>query len=212
MERIIEQTEDGSTTLFVPELNEHYHSVKGARTESQHIFIDMGLKASAATLPHILEIGFGTGLNALLTLETAGLEQRPVHYTGIELYPLSWEEVDVLHYSDNPLFKELHTAPWHKDVNITPYFTLHKIQGDVNKVMSDKQSAMSDRLPVHHSSLTTKSLLRPCLFRCLCSRKTAGNVERRAFPAHICRHEQQRHTDHILCKRRYPQAFASHRI
>ena len=61
MERIIEQTEDGSTTLFVPELNEHYHSVKGARTESQHIFIDMGLKASAATLPHILEIGFGTG-------------------------------------------------------------------------------------------------------------------------------------------------------
>lgn len=155
MERIIEQTEDGSTTLFVPELNEHYHSVKGARTESQHIFIDMGLKASAATLPHILEIGFGTGLNALLTLETAGLEQRPVHYTGIELYPLSWEEVNVLHYSDNPLFKELHTAPWHKDVNITPYFTLHKIQRDVNKVMSDKQSAMSDRLPVHHSSLTT---------------------------------------------------------
>ena len=110
MERIIEQTEDGSTTLFVPELNEHYHSVKGALTESQHIFIDMGLKASAATLPHILEIGFGTGLNALLTLETAGLEQRPVHYTGIELYPLSWEEVNVLHYSDNPLFKELHTA------------------------------------------------------------------------------------------------------
>ena len=65
MQRIIEKTEDGSATLFVPELNEHYHSVKGARTESQHIFIDMGLKASAATLPHILEIGFGTGLNAL---------------------------------------------------------------------------------------------------------------------------------------------------
>ena len=48
MKRIIEHTEDGSATLFVPELNEHYHSVKGARTESQHIFIDMGLKASAA--------------------------------------------------------------------------------------------------------------------------------------------------------------------
>lgn len=50
MERIIERTEDGSATLFVPELNEHYHSTKGARTESQHIFIDMGLKASAAPL------------------------------------------------------------------------------------------------------------------------------------------------------------------
>ena len=70
MQRIIEKTEDGSATLFVPELNEHYHSVKGARTESQHIFIDMGLKASATARPHILEIGFGTGLNALLTLET----------------------------------------------------------------------------------------------------------------------------------------------
>ena len=62
MERIIEKTDDGSATLFVPELNEHYHSTKGARTESQHIFIDMGLKASSATTPHILEIGFGTGL------------------------------------------------------------------------------------------------------------------------------------------------------
>ena len=115
MKRIIERTEDGSATLFVPELNEHYHSVKGARTESQHIFIDMGLKASTAIQPHILEIGFGTGLNALLTLETAEQEKRPVHYTGIELYPLSWEEVDILNYSNNPLFKELHTASWNKD-------------------------------------------------------------------------------------------------
>ena len=51
MKRIIEKTDDGSTTLFVPELNEHYHSTKGARTESQHIFINMGLKASTATTP-----------------------------------------------------------------------------------------------------------------------------------------------------------------
>lgn len=130
MERRIELTEDGSATLFVPELNEHYHSVKGARTESQHIFIDMGLKAVTAACPHILEIGFGTGLNALLTLEAAGKEERPVHYTGIELYPLAWQEVDVLKYSDNPLFQALHTAPWGEDVVITPYFTLRKVQED----------------------------------------------------------------------------------
>lgn len=98
----------------------------------------MGLKASAATSPRVLEIGFGTGLNALLTLETAERERRPVHYTGIELYPLSWEEVDALHYSDNPLFEMLHTAPWGEDVNITPYFTLHKIQGDANTVLNEK--------------------------------------------------------------------------
>lgn len=134
MKRIIEHTEDGSATLFVPELNEHYHSVKGARTESQHIFIDMGLKASAAPQPHVLEIGFGTGLNTLLTLEAAEQEKRPVHYTGIELYPLAWEEVDVLGYSDNLLFKQLHTAPWEEDVRISTYFTLRKIQADANTV------------------------------------------------------------------------------
>ena len=112
MKRIIEHTEDGSATLFVPELNEHYHSVKGARTESQHIFIDMGL----------------------LTLETAEQEKRLVHYTGIELYPLAWKEVDALGYSDNPLFKQLHTAPWEENVKISPYFTLRKIQADANTV------------------------------------------------------------------------------
>lgn len=133
MKRIIEKTEDGSATLFVPELNEHYHSVKGARTESQHIFIDMGLKAVTVPQPHILEIGFGTGLNALLTLETAEEEQRPVHYTGIELYPLAWEEVDALKYSDHPLFRTLHTVPWEEDVAVTPYFTLKKVQADFRK-------------------------------------------------------------------------------
>lgn len=147
MKRIIERTDDGSATLFVPELNEHYHSVKGARTESQHIFVDMGLKASAAPHPRILEIGFGTGLNALLTLEAAEAAQRPVHYTGIELYPLDWEEVEVLGYSDNPLFGKMHHAPWEVDVEISPWFTLRKIQGKAEvelSVMSDKLSVMSD--------------------------------------------------------------------
>ena len=88
MKRVIEKTDDGSATLFVPELNEHYHSTKGARTESQHIFINMGLKASAAPSPHILEIGFGTGLNAWLTLEEAERSGRNVHHRGKKKYPL----------------------------------------------------------------------------------------------------------------------------
>ena len=143
MKRIIERTEDGSATLFVPELDEHYHSVKGARTESQHIFINMGLKASAAPQPHVLEIGFGTGLNALLTLEAAEQDARPVHYTGIELYPLAWEEVDALGYSNNPLFKQLHTAPWEEDVKISPHFTLRKIKMDA---ISDKWLSLNPDL------------------------------------------------------------------
>ena len=147
MERIIERTDDGSATLFVPELNEHYHSTKGARTESQHIFIDMGLKASDALSPSILEIGFGTGLNAWLTLEEAERSGRSIRYTGLELYPLEWETVDQLGYigSDEritingeqipscDIFRQMHTAPWEEEVRITPHFILHKIQEDFNK-------------------------------------------------------------------------------
>mgnify|MGYP000282172762 CR=1 FL=1 len=147
MERIIEKTDDGSATLFVPELNEHYHSTKGARTESQHIFIDMGLKASSATTPRILEIGFGTGLNAWLTLEEAERSRRNILYTGLELYPLEWQTIEQLGYISNDeqltttarqqpaieLFKQLHTSPWEKDVQLTPHFTLRKIETDVNK-------------------------------------------------------------------------------
>ena len=101
MKRIIEKTDDGSATLFVPELNEHYHSTKGARTESQHIIIEMGLKASASTAPRILEVGFGTGLNAWLTLEEAEQSGRHIHYTGLELYPLEWQTVEELGYVRN---------------------------------------------------------------------------------------------------------------
>lgn len=146
MKRIIEHTEDGSATLFVPALNEHYHSVMGARTESQHIFIEMGLKACQASQPHILEIGFGTGLNALLSLEAAEAALQEVHYTGVELYPLTWEEVDALGYSHHPLFKQLHTVPWEKEVSISPYFTLQKIQADANVAISDNQLSLT----THH--------------------------------------------------------------
>lgn len=144
MKRIIEKTDDGSATLFVPELNEHYHSTKGARTESQHIFIDMGLKASTATSPRVLEIGFGTGLNAWLTLKEAERSCREVHYTGLELYPLAWEMVEQLGYipsseqqHDAELFKQLHTAPWEKEIRLTPHFTLLKQETDANLLKAE---------------------------------------------------------------------------
>ena len=92
----IEKTADGSNTLFVPELDEHYHSVKGAQTESEHIFINMGFKYSNADEPKILEIGFGTGLNAFLTLLESEKMKRKVFYTSIEKYPLSEDTVHSL--------------------------------------------------------------------------------------------------------------------
>ena len=132
----LEQTADGSYTLYVPELDEHYHSVKGALTESQHIFIDMGLKHSSVTTPHILEIGLGTGLNCVLTLLEAKESQRNVHYTGIERYPLNEEIIRKLNYP-SIIGKEceedyfaIHQAPWEEDVCLSPWFTLHKLEGD----------------------------------------------------------------------------------
>ena len=132
----LEQTADGSYTLYVPELDEHYHSVKGALTESQHIFIDMGLKHSTVTEPRILEIGLGTGLNCFLTLMTAEETQRKVHYTGIERFPLDIETISQLDYPSiigkgyEENYLAIHQAPWQEDAVLSPWFTLHKIEGD----------------------------------------------------------------------------------
>lgn len=135
----LERTADGSYTLYVPELDEHYHSVKGALTESQHIFIEMGLKHSPAPEPRILEIGLGTGLNAFLTLLAAEEMQRKVHYTGIERYPLAEETLRQLDYpgiigkKHEEDYYAIHQAPWEKETNLFPWFTLHKIEGDFTR-------------------------------------------------------------------------------
>jgi tRNA U34 5-methylaminomethyl-2-thiouridine-forming methyltransferase MnmC len=132
----LEQTADGSYTLYVPELDEHYHSVKGALTESQHIFIDMGLKHSLVASPRILEIGLGTGLNCFLTLLTAAETQRNIHYTGIERFPLNLEVIQKLDYPSlinqghEDDYYAIHEAPWGENVTLSPWFTLHKIEGD----------------------------------------------------------------------------------
>ena len=132
----IEKTADGSYTLFVPELNEHYHSVKGALTESEHIFINMGLKHSQATSPHILEIGFGTGLNAFLTSLEAKNEKKNIFYTTIEKYPLDMETIKLLDYpeliapEESDMFYSIHNAEWHSPQTVSEHFTIEKIEGD----------------------------------------------------------------------------------
>ena len=140
----LEQTADGSYTLYVPELDEHYHSVKGALTESQHIFIDMGLKHSTVPSPRILEIGLGTGLNCFLTLLTAEETERHIHYTGIERYPLDMETISkldypsLIHKGHETDYFAIHQTPWEKDVELSPWFTLHKLKGDFTCYTFDK--------------------------------------------------------------------------
>lgn len=86
---IIQETLDGSNTLFLPDLNETYHSLNGALSESQHVYIHNGLNLIKASTIHVLEIGFGTGLNALLSIEHG--KNRHISYSSIEPYPVDRE-------------------------------------------------------------------------------------------------------------------------
>lgn len=141
---VIEQTADGSATLFLPKLNEHYHSVKGALVEARHVYIESAFRQTRKPEISLLEIGFGTGLNAFLTCLETLYQDVIVHYTTVELFPLSWDEVDALHYpsvispENASLFQTLHTADWDAPVSVTPRFTLYKRYADLTDCSFDR--------------------------------------------------------------------------
>jgi len=138
-------TEDGSHTLFVPEIDECYHSTHGAIQESRHIFIEAGLKQCTKQKINILEIGFGTGLNAFLTLLKAESSGKQIHYTTLEKYPVEIEKAIQLNYSDEiapdkkQIFEQLHTSPWNEEIKLTPFFTLKKLEVDFTEAVFDAQ-------------------------------------------------------------------------
>lgn len=126
----IESTADGSSTIYLPELDEHYHSVKGALTESIHVYRDCAYLHHAPGRLRLLEVGFGTGLNAAVTAMAA---TYPLHYISLELYPLDITEISSLGYGnivDEAIMKAVVEAPWDKAVPITPMFTLEKLRVD----------------------------------------------------------------------------------
>ena len=93
-------TEDGSTTLYNENIGEYYHSTHGAIQESMHIFIKDGFYECKKDEIHILEMGFGTGLNAFLTLLEAEKTNKKIYYYTVELYPISSEQVESLNYAE----------------------------------------------------------------------------------------------------------------
>ncbi|MFA6126848.1 MAG: tRNA (5-methylaminomethyl-2-thiouridine)(34)-methyltransferase MnmD [Bacteroidales bacterium] len=136
-------TEDGSHSFFVPEMGEHFHSVHGAIQESCHIFIKNGYDRVTADTVTILEIGFGTGLNALLTLMRSKSDRRSVIYESWEAFPLSAEESRQLNYPDllesgTGIFNQLHAAPWDVETSIIESFKLIKIRGDILRFYSER--------------------------------------------------------------------------
>jgi len=133
-------TADGSHTLHLPGLAEHYHSVHGAIAESLHIFIHAGLDEVSRSRDEIsiLEIGFGTGLNALLTCIESNRKAISVNYSSIELYPLKEEIYSELNYPElidfpgaDEIFKKLHSSSWNQNNPITESFSLHKIHSSL---------------------------------------------------------------------------------
>ena len=142
----IEITADGSATLYIPEIDEHYHSVKGALTESLHIFIQTGFHYSKADPLTTLFRPSIPRLNAFLTLLESEKFQRKTVYHTIELYPLTAEQANSLKYQDTiapeqaTLFETIHLAEWDKPIEITPNFTLHKIKGDLGQIILPDQS------------------------------------------------------------------------
>lgn len=144
MKREIIITADGSTTIQIPEWNEQYHSIHGAIQEAYHVFIKYGLQHYNALHCHpelvsepqsisILEIGFGAGLNAFITLIEAKKLNLTINYNGVEAYPVSDDEIKALNYTKTlntengeTLFKNLHNVLWEKEHQISDSFTLQK--------------------------------------------------------------------------------------
>ena len=139
MNRTVIETADGSHTLYVQELGERYHSIHGAIQESKHVFIQSGLKQFVPKTPEInplnvLEIGFGTGLNALLTIIEADQSDINIQYTAIEAFPLERKLIEQLNYiallnvlNYKTTFEHMHAAEWNRQVKLSDKFELLKM-------------------------------------------------------------------------------------
>ncbi|WP_370001223.1 tRNA (5-methylaminomethyl-2-thiouridine)(34)-methyltransferase MnmD [Winogradskyella sp.] len=144
MKRKIITTSDGSKTIQIEDWNEQYHSIHGAIQEANHVFIKHGLlfflqtchseRSEESEPVSVLEIGFGTGLNAFLTLLKAEKLKQNINYVGVEAYPVKTEEIQQLNYIElisdehKAEFEDMHNIPWEGQHDISPIFKLEKQQ------------------------------------------------------------------------------------
>ncbi|SNQ42939.1 tRNA (5-methylaminomethyl-2-thiouridine)(34)-methyltransferase MnmD [Cellulophaga lytica] len=133
MKRKIITTGDGSKTIQIEDWNEQYHSIHGAVQEAYHVFIKHGLSLFKDESVSILEIGFGTGLNAIITAIEAPKSNLNIDYTGVEAYPVEAEEVAELNYivqlnasNFEDVFNKMHNVSWEVKTEILPNFNLLK--------------------------------------------------------------------------------------
>ncbi len=142
MHREIIITADGSSSIYLPDLEESYHSKYGAIQESYHVFIKSGLNLfKNDSKISILEIGFGTGLNCFITFLETQQRNLKVEYIGVEAYPLRMEEVQQLNYVkelnaniEAKIFDKIHNIPWNEKENLSMFFSLTKRKQFFNEI------------------------------------------------------------------------------
>lgn len=132
MKREIIQTKDGSTTIYLPDWDESYHSKHGAVQEAYHVFINNGFSLFKEKPIAVLEIGFGTGLNAFITCLEAEKSRHNVSYVGVEAYPVTLDEARKMNYAleisprSVSVYEQLHQTEWEVPIVLTDYFSLTK--------------------------------------------------------------------------------------
>ena len=147
LKKQIVKTQDGSNTIFIPEFDETYHSTHGAIQESLHVFVSSGLKFKTELNDiNVLEVGFGTGLNALLTFIHSEETNKNIKYTSLEAFPLKWNLVSKLNYIDIIFngkyfakYKKMHTCCWESFYVLSPNFMLRKHNMKLQNVLFENE-------------------------------------------------------------------------
>ena len=142
MKKELVETADGSKTLYIPDFEEHYHSVHGALSEAKHVFIKNGLKSITKKRFSILEMGFGTGLNAFLTCVENRKLHKEIHYVALEAFPLSLDLVNKLEYigltgfeDEEAVYKQMHQCSWTNPHMIDKCFIFQKLEVTIQNVI-----------------------------------------------------------------------------
>lgn len=144
MKKVIKTTGDGSKTIHMPELNESYHSTHGALQEALHVFIRNGLELFDQKQIKVFELGFGTGLNAILSYRYANENKVKIDYVGVEAFPVSTEMVKELEYTaflnedETKAFKRMHDAEWGSVVELGPNMRFQKVHAKIEEYESDR--------------------------------------------------------------------------
>lgn len=144
MKKEVVVTGDGSKTIHMPELNESYHSTHGALQEAVHVFIKNGLELVEKPVINVFELGFGTGLNAILAYRFARENGVKLNYVGVEAYPVELDMLEELDYTsllnsdELTAFKQMHEVEWGQSLTIDENFSFEKIHSKVEEYESDR--------------------------------------------------------------------------